>query len=555
MALQSPYGGSNVPFADDNEDAPGPGPQRKTMAPASADASATAPADASARVSIGSQVPDNTVPQLTAPTPNPQPTAAAPVAPQPATQSDYQPVAFQGAKQIANLLTSQPDPYAAKAPQPITASTPAAQLQRAWDGARWNYAPGDGSSGASWQNSPDGGRTFGVEDQALLRPPSGPGSLAATAALTPPAAPAAAAPAASTVTAPAPTAAPVAPIGGASTAVLSGNTAPNYLRSPDAAPYLSMPSQSPAQSGDTPNNGVTVNGHELSYGAMVNGVPTFSDGSGVGGIPRTMSDDTIKGLGNQLNISAPATTALASDVLGYTPTQDQAVASLTRPTSQPITGSRPSNQDFAASDRLDIASMDPRSALGIAARNLSIDAQYGSGPARRAALGSLQALQGGVDHDEQITAQQQDQASQQQNARDLENMRGQYSLADATAQARLAQLRREGHPVTLTDGTLGVMDPISGNITPATLPNGATAKTTVPKPDAGIKRSDQVMDQISQTATQLAKSWMPPQNDPTAKPPYQQFRQQAAQLHGLRTATNPTTGQRMVEIDGNLVNL
>lgn len=43
-------------------------------------------------------------------------------------------------------------------------------------------------------------------------------------------------------------------------------------------------------------------GKLLGYGQVVNGVRTFSDGSGgPGAVPRTMSDDQIKGLGDRLN--------------------------------------------------------------------------------------------------------------------------------------------------------------------------------------------------------------------------------------------------------------
>ena len=60
------------------------------------------------------------------------------------------------------------------------------------------------------------------------------------------------------------------------------------------------------------DSGVTLpGGRKLAYGAMVNGVPTFSDGSGgmggkPGSIPVTMNKTDIASLGNRLNI-VPAT--------------------------------------------------------------------------------------------------------------------------------------------------------------------------------------------------------------------------------------------------------
>lgn len=326
--------------------------------------------------------------------------------------------------------------------------------------------------------------------------------------------------------------------------------------------------QPPGAAAAPPSTGVDLgNGRHLPYGAMVNGVPTFSDGSsgqpGVAGtIPRTMSDDQIASLGKQLNTVPAANFArpTSGEVLGYTPTSEQ-MASLIHP-AQPITGSRPSEADFAQSRLLDIANRDPRSAAGIAAGNLATEAQYGgTGRVRRMAEQGLAALTQGA----QAIAQQQigaqaaaDQAASQNAAQlGLENLRGQYGLAQTAEQAQVARLNRPLDRVTMADGTIGVLDPWSRQVNPAINADGSVAKTLVAKDDSTTKRANELadqrtrrtndlMDQITKNAAKLqeaaALSGTPPNIG--------DLRLQAASLAGLPTATNKTTGAHLVKING-----
>lgn len=328
------------------------------------------------------------------------------------------------------------------------------------------------------------------------------------------------------------------------TAALNGDT--SYLRGNGTQAQLVAPTSSDPSNG----GGVTVGGRSLPYGAMVNGVPTFSDGSGAGGIPRTMSDVTIKSLGDRLNTAPTPTAALASDALGYTPTQGEAVAQLTRPSVQPITGSRPTAQDFADSDRLSIATRDPRSALGTAARNLSMDAQYGSGAQRRAALAGLAELTSAPDQDERIAAAHEDTALQGANTLAAETLRGQYGLAQGRQAAQLAQLTRTGHPVTLADGTLGVMDPISGRITKSQQADGTPAHALVSKDDAQEKRTNAVLDEITHGTNELMKNFTPTKDQPQPTADMiGQWREQAARANGLAVVRNQQ-GDRLVNVNG-----
>lgn len=245
---------------------------------------------------------------------------------------------------------------------------------------------------------------------------------------------------------------------------------------------LPAPAADPASAVVKPGStGITFNGQKLPYGAMVNGVPTFSDGSN--GIARTMTDDQIKNLGSRLNIATAPLEPLASDTLGYTPSNDQMVsqrmAQLQR--FQPVTGSRPSATDFAQAERDAVASGDWRSAAGTVAHNLDIDAQYGGAAGKTKAMLGRQALFAGINQGETAADQQAARTQQAGDAMDLENLRGQWGMADTTQKARLAQLTRTGKPVTLADGTMGLQDPITGVVTPSTMADGTVARALVDK--------------------------------------------------------------------------
>lgn len=141
-------------------------------------------------------------------------------------------------------------------------------------------------------------------------------------------------------------------------------------------------------------NPVSQSGRPLPYGGMKfnpDGTSTavFSDGSsgiaGVpGSVPRTMTDEQITDLGKRINVAdagaigSPGAGVAASQVTGgrFTP----ALGQLPQPSSYDPAAAlnnaeadREAAQRGAASDIASILSEDPRSALGIAARNARIN--------------------------------------------------------------------------------------------------------------------------------------------------------------------------------------
>jgi hypothetical protein len=347
------------------------------------------------------------------------------------------------------------------------------------------------------------------------------------------------------------------------TAAAPGAASADPLTPPSASLVSPANSAAAAAAPQLTKPGVNIDGRSLAVGAMVNGVPTFSDGTG--GIPRTMDDATIKNYGNTLSRADPGALGhvLASDALGYTPSTDQMVgqnvAQLQR--SQPVTGSRPTAQQFADADRIAIASRDPRSAAGIAARNLSVDAQYGGTPQlRRMAEQSLAQLTSGTDQGGTSAQQAENQQAlvAEQGGNELANtaLAGKNALANTGLEIQRAQLTRERQPVVLDGGILATRDPITGVVTPSTMADGTPAKTLVSKEDAPQKRTNEIMDQLSKTAAELSKTAMPPPNAPAGwTPDSSQLREQAAKLHGLQLGTDPKTGKRYAMVNGQAVAL
>lgn len=297
----------------------------------------------------------------------------------------------------------------------------------------------------------------------------------------------------------------------------------------------------------------SVSGRKLGYGQMVDGVRTFSDGTGT--VPRTMTDSQIADLakGDRLTTyssagglafgpngsvvgSAPtsATTGVSRLVAAALapPTSPQGAAApgngvlsgangygVSRPTVDPVAvaaaRARIAIDDAARnaqSDASSIATQDPRSPAGIAARNAALRVQYApTRAARTAALDAQRALIAGVHGANQAAGEQISQVG-------IQGMRTSGELARAgidadaglaragidanagIAQALIQRPRIGQTPVTLEDGTIaqfgedGVARPIR---TPEGLPVKPRRETLQPtRGDQYLKTVDSLAQRI-----------------------------------------------------------
>lgn len=260
-------------------------------------------------------------------------------------------------------------------------------------------------------------------------------------------------------------------------AVIAGGAAGGRLKSPAAAAGI--------------DSGVVLpDGRKLNYGAMVNGVPTFSDGSGApGGIPATMTKDDIAALGDRLSI-VPSTAftnagaGVSADAAGLAPVSTAGqVATLVRNAQGPKFGITP--EMLAQSDNNAVAMGDWRSAAGTAAHNLAVEAAAPSTYLQRSrALNDLGALrentaragQQAVDNAATLTRA----GIAGQNALDAENLRGQYGLADTRERAAAEAALRKPDQVTLADGTVGLIQP-NGTVTRAVGADGKPVQVPMTK--------------------------------------------------------------------------
>ena len=311
---------------------------------------------------------------------------------------------------------------------------------------------------------------------------------------------------------------------------------------------------------------IVEGGRKLSYGAMVDGVPTYSDGSSgipgvAGSIPRTMSDQAIAGLGARAQVIPAQVSTLASDSMGGgTPTQGQMVDRRVAEIQRPITGSRPSAEQFAAADRNAIAMRDPRSPGGIAARNLAVEAQYGSTPRlRRIAEAALVNLQHGTQQDavlgQQAESAQDLQARQADSALALENVRGANTLRNTAAEQAGKLLNTPLEKSISADGTIQMIDTRTGAVINTRQADGTPAKAAVSKDDSVTKRRNEVLDQITTGTQKQLSGFMPTKDMPT---PTAEMVAQARELsaaaagHEVRTGKD---GKKYININGEVVAL
>lgn len=489
--------------------------------------------------------------------------APAPTAP-PAKPVPTYPQAFEGARDLAGAVNRAN--YAATHLQPptfpaITANTSPAELRQRSSNTRWNFRPGgENPETASWQTSPDGPRGQHMSPAGFLLPRGAlndaePATAAPAASLADPRAPSAAQPKQPETT--------IVDNGAPGSATSLANVTGGVLPAPAAAK-----TKQPGV-----DSGVDIGGRRLNYGAMVNGVPTFSDGSGgpngrQGSIPRTVSAATMANLAKAPSVgradAGVLSMPLASDAMGgATPSSAQMVAQRMSQIRQPITGSRPTPEQFAEADRLAIASRDPRSAAGTAARNLSLETEFARTPRSRAAAAqALQQLSTGTDaanlqgiQDEAAMAR-----TQVNGANTLANtaMAGQNEQANT----RLTNtIRKPGTQFADDKGNLWLSDATTGASTPVTGADGKQLKQAVTRDDSATKRTQAVQDQLSKGVQALLTEYQKNQAllpaDQQAPPPpelIQQWKEQQAAAMSLPIVRD-NSGRALANINGQWVSL
>lgn len=253
----------------------------------------------------------------------------------------------------------------------------------------------------------------------------------------------------------------------------------------------------------------SISGRNLGYGQIVNGVRTFSDGSGAGGIPRTMSDQQIGDLGSRVNVadagalSRPGIGTVVSDITGGAATPDVGGIRRNLPdASSQLAASAASqaaqNDRFRQSDINSIITADPRSALGAAARKLQMDAQYGD------RLDKRQAAQAG------IAALVQNAAGQGQNGFNLASELAQGAQREAGAnfrnlsdnQTRLAEAninRPRPQLLQQADGSYVAVDDTGTVARPLIGAGGAPVRGMTPKSEGAITPKDRLNAYIEES--------------------------------------------------------
>lgn len=289
------------------------------------------------------------------------------------------------------------------------------------------------------------------------------------------------------------------------------------------------------------DTGVTLpDGRKLPYGAMVNGVPTFSDGSGgPGAPPRTMTDAEIKGLGDRLNI-VPATAFTRPAPTFNSDNTDQNVANIIASRQGGKFGVTPemtANANLAA-----VVNQDPRSTLGRAALN-----------AARRASGATTVLQRKAALDDQAAL------------RDAVTRSGLAGVDNAAAQGRTntdaaATLQRQGmanagalqQRALQNEGELARTDLAGQYGVAQTLASPKKAGEMTPK-DYMTQLNTGVQAQIKNYNDQQAL--LPPdQRQPLTDAAIAEMRSIQAKALGLRVGTD-ANGRRVVQINGQVVPL
>ncbi|THD13492.1 hypothetical protein B1808_07850 [Pseudofulvimonas gallinarii] len=315
----------------------------------------------------------------------------------------------------------------------------------------------------------------------------------------------------------------------------------------------------PDFSGVNNGNARSIAGRDLGYGRQIDGVQVFSDGSGSGGIPRTMTTAQIDNLAKGDRITEVPSAAFTRPAPGValsmaTGGQTPVLGAIRRPDTGTVFGRQPVSPVRAAQldaqhDMADIASGNMQSAQGRAAANLKRRADSGD----QAAAAQLQAMMMATGAGVPIAGQVQQTAMQEQgatqragiaSATDLQ--REQMAGTNALEQARI---QRPPVHIPLADGSLGVMGP-DGTVRQATMQDGSIARPMPAGPNAADQRSRDARLARVQRNVQALLSQLPPSEGGPPPEMVRSLRMQALQLEGAQIAENPETGEMLYMLPG-----
>lgn len=317
----------------------------------------------------------------------------------------------------------------------------------------------------------------------------------------------------------------------------------------------------------TASQATSINGRPLGYGAMVNGVRVFSDGTGgPGAPPATMTKAQIdalangnrisvadSGIGGNIQSEAFAAGRPGAGVLGRTPELGSAAGyAVTRPAQQQGgVFHMPSQADQAASDIASALNRDTRTPIGLAMRNADVDADGSARGRRGERQRRNEAVVGAL-------ADAAKQSAANQGAAAVEGMRNRTDLAraamDNQGELARAQINRPmPSTIDMADGTLGAVG-ADGVARPIVGADGKPARRMLARDDSATKRSEDLYDKWNAAAADMLKNSVEIGKQATPEQ-IAAARLAAAQLNGLAVATSADGQNKLVNINGEWVPL
>jgi len=289
------------------------------------------------------------------------------------------------------------------------------------------------------------------------------------------------------------------------------------------------------------DTGVTLpDGRKLPYGAMVNGVPTFSDGSGgLGAPPTTMTKADIADLGNRLDI-VPAAALTRAALPFNSDDSDANIAARMRADQGGKFGVTPEMK--ANADLTAVINQDPRSTLGLAALNASRRASGATTTLqRKAALDDLAGLNDTVRRNA-IGAVENEGANQRANI-EAQSVLQRQGLANTGDLAR-QQLANEGDLArTELAGKYGIATVLASPKKTGEM----TVRDYLTQLNKGVQ--GQIAEYNKNQGVTPAKD-----RQPLSAEMISEMRAIQAKALGLRVGTTPD-GRRVVEINGQVMPL